>query len=150
MLSQTVEYALRAMVYLASDAEAARTSEQISQTTRVPHAYLSKVMKQLAQAGLVKSQRGVGGGFTLTNPPDRVTILQVVNAVDPVQRIRTCPLGLAAHGVKLCPLHKRMDDALDAVERAFAGSTLAEIIAEPTTSIPLCDFPPHSVDRVLG
>lgn len=141
MLSQTVEYALRAMVYLASEPDGLVTSEQLSRATVVPQAYLSKVMKQLVAAGLVTSQRGVGGGFLLARAAHEVTILEVVNAVDPLQRIRTCPLGLVAHGKHLCPLHRRMDDALDAMERAFARSTLAEVVAEPTTSKPLCEFP---------
>ena len=79
--------------------------------------------------------------MTLTKSPAEVTILEVVNAVEPIQRIRTCPLGLAAHGVHLCPLHKRLDNALAAVEEAFGSSTLAEVLAEPTRSKPLCPFP---------
>ena len=65
----------------------------------------------------------------------------MVNAVEPIQRIKTCPLGLAAHGVRLCPLHRRLDDALAPVEEAFGETTLAEVLAEPTESVPLCDFP---------
>jgi DNA-binding IscR family transcriptional regulator len=71
----------------------------------------------------------------------QITILEVVNAVEPLKRIRTCPLGLAAHGVHLCPLHSRMDAALATVEEALGSSTLAEVLAEPTRSIPLCPFP---------
>jgi Rrf2 family transcriptional regulator, nitric oxide-sensitive transcriptional repressor len=141
MFSQTVEYALRAVVYLANDPHVGRTTEQIAGVTLVPQAYLSKVMQQLAVAGLVRAQRGIGGGFTLLKEPDELTILEIVNAVDPIKRIRTCPLGLAAHGVRLCPLHKRMDQAMESVEEAFAKSTLAEILAEPTESVPLCAFP---------
>ena len=141
MISQTVEYALRAVVFLANDPKAGRTTEQIAKVTLVPQAYLSKVMQQLAAAGLVRAQRGIGGGFTLLKDPAVITILEIVNAVDPIKRIRTCPLGLAAHGVRLCPLHKRMDEALASVEKAFANSTLAEILAEPTESVPLCAFP---------
>jgi Rrf2 family transcriptional regulator, nitric oxide-sensitive transcriptional repressor len=141
VLSQTVEYALRAAVHLAKESPAARTTDQIAAATRVPRAYLSKVLQSLARAGLVRSQRGLGGGMTLAKSPDDVTILDVVNAVEPIQRIHTCPLGLAAHGVVLCPLHARLDKALAMVERAFQESTLAEILAEPTRSIPLCEFP---------
>lgn len=143
MISQTVEYALRAIVYLADGQGATRTSQQIAMATRVPQAYLSKVLHALVQAGLVTSQRGMHGGFTLAVPADQLSILEVVSAVDPIQRIRECPLGLAAHGVRLCPLHKRLDDALASVQKAFAETTLAEILAEPTESVPLCDFPPH-------
>ena len=48
---------------------------------------------------------------------------------------------LAAHGVRLCPLHRRLDDALALVEKAFASTTLAEVLAEPSRSVPLCPFP---------
>ena len=79
--------------------------------------------------------------MALTKPPSELTILDVVNAVEPIGRIRECPLGLRAHGVHLCPLHKRLDNALALVEKAFRQTTLAEILAEPTESHPLCDFP---------
>jgi len=141
MFSQTVEYALRAVVHLASEAPSPRTTDQIAVATRVPKAYLSKVLQGLSRGGIVHSQRGIGGGMTLTKDPDDLTILEVVNAVEPLGRIRECPLGLAAHGVRLCPLHKRLDNALATVEAAFRDTTLAEILAEPTGSPPLCEVP---------
>jgi Rrf2 family nitric oxide-sensitive transcriptional repressor len=142
MFSQRVEYALRAVVYLAREAPSARTTEEIARATRVPPAYLSKVLQSLSHGKVVRSQRGIGGGMALVKDPANLTILEVVNAVDALQRIRQCPLGLASHGVRLCPLHKRLDSALATVEEAFARTTLAEILDEPTSSIPLCDFPP--------
>ncbi|MBO0700867.1 MAG: Rrf2 family transcriptional regulator, partial [Zavarzinella sp.] len=139
MFSKTVEYALRAVAHLAYEAPNARTTEQISEATKVTPAYLSKVLQALSRAGILKSQRGVGGGIMLAKPAEELTILEVVNAVDPIQRIKTCPLGLKTHGVHLCPLHRRMDDALATVEAAFGGTTLAEVLAEPTRSPPLCE-----------
>ena len=141
MFSQTVEYALRAVVYLASQAPAARTTEEIAKATKVPQPYLAKVLQNLVAHGLVRSQRGVGGGISLAKTPEELTILEVVNAVDPIKRITTCPLDLASHGVRLCPLHRRVDNALAMVEKAFRGTTLAEVLAEPTSSVPLCEFP---------
>jgi Rrf2 family protein len=141
MLSQTVEYALRAVVHLADVAPEAATTDQIARVTRVPKAYLSKVLQSLVRGGIVRSQRGLGGGMTLVEPPSRLTILDVVNAVEPIGRIRTCPLGLPSHGTTLCPLHRRLDDALAEVERAFGSTTLAELLAEPSPSVPLCEFP---------
>lgn len=141
MISQTVEYALRAVAYLAQQSPEGRTTEEIAEVTRVPRAYLSKVLQALVRGGVVHSQRGIGGGMTLTRLPSELTILEVVNAVDPIQRIRSCPVGLASHGVRLCPLHRRLDNALALVEEAFGKSTLAEILAEPSPSTPLCEFP---------
>ena len=130
MFSQTVEYALRAVCHLAMHQPTAQTTDQIATATRVPPAYLSKVL-----------QRGVHGGIKLERAPADLTILEVVNAVDPLQRIETCPLKLASHGSRLCPLHHRLDSALAMVEEAFASTTLAEVLAQPTTSVPLCNFP---------
>jgi Rrf2 family protein len=145
MFSQTVEYALRAVCHLADQAPRSRTTDQIAAATRVPRAYLSKVLQGLVDGGIVHSQRGVRGGISLVKPPAEVTILEVVNAVDPIRRITTCPLGLAAHGVRLCPLHRRVDNALALVEQAFGSTTLAEVLSEPSESVPLCDFP-HVTD----
>jgi DNA-binding IscR family transcriptional regulator len=76
-----------------------------------------------------------------------VTILEVVNAVDPIRRIQSCPLDLASHGMRLCPLHRRLDNALALVEDAFRQTTLAEVLAEPGASVPLCDFPGRASSR---
>lgn len=147
MFSQTVEYALRAVVFLADQAPEGRTTDQIAQATRVPKAYLAKVLQGLCKAGLVHSQRGIGGGMTLAKEPAELTILEVVNAVEPLRRIRECPLGLTAHGIRLCPLHQRLDNALALVEAAFRETTLAEILAEPTGSPPLCEVPKLRANR---
>lgn len=141
MISQTAEYALRAIVYLAMNPGSAFTTQQISETTKVPAAYLSKVLQSLSKAHLVKSQRGLGGGFVLTKLPENISILEVLNAVDPIQRVRSCPLGLKAHGKVLCALHKRLDDATASIEKTFAQTTIAEILARPTPSTPLVEFP---------
>ncbi len=147
MFSQTVEYALRAVVHLAQWSPEARTTEQIATATLVPQAYLSKIIQGLSRGGVVRSRRGSGGGVTLAKTPEVLTILEVVNAVEPIGRITTCPLGLSAHGVNLCPLHRRLDAALASVEDAFRRTTLAEVLSEPTSSTPLCPVPRVARDR---
>jgi Rrf2 family protein len=141
MFSQKMEYALRAVVQLAYEAPAAQTVEQIAAATGVRQAYLAKVVQELRRAGVVRSQRGVGGGVSLEKAPQALTLLEVINAVDPIKRITTCPLGLAAHGARLCRLHKRVDNALAMIEDAFRNTTLAELLTEPDSSVPLCSFP---------
>jgi Rrf2 family protein len=140
MFSNTVEYALRAVVHLAHEAPAARTTAQIAEATRVPKDYLSKILQDLRKVGIVQTQRGVGGGVALAKRPEELTILDVVNAVEPIERLTTCPLNLPNHGTTLCPLHRRMDAAIATVEDAFRKSTLAEVLADPSSpSVPLCD-----------
>lgn len=128
MFSNTAEYALRAAVHLATESEGLRSSQSIAEATKVPAGYLSKILKDLADAGIVNSQRGPNGGFSLARPAEEITVLEVVNAVDPIMRIRKCPLNLPAHADCLCPLHQKLDDAIAVIEKAFGSSTLAEMV----------------------
>ncbi len=139
LLSQTAEYALRAAVWLADTPQTPHTTQEIAQVTKVPAGYLSKVMQALGRAGLVKSQRGLGGGFLLTHNPDELTVLDIINAVDPVQRIHTCPLNLKSHGKKLCPLHRKLDDAMADMEEAFATTMLSDLVNSNSKIKPLCE-----------
>ncbi|HJT31582.1 MAG TPA: Rrf2 family transcriptional regulator [Pirellulales bacterium] len=140
MISQTAEYALRAIVYLADQCDTPQTTRQIAEVTRVPAGYLAKVMQGLSRSGLVRAQRGLHGGFTLAVPPKELTVLNVVQAVDPLRRIERCPLGIVSHQ-SLCPLHRRLDNAVAMMEKSLACSTIAELLAEPkrgTAPKPLC------------
>lgn len=139
MISQTAEYALRAVVWLASSPERAHGTPQIAAAVKVPAGYLAKVMQRLARAGLVVSSAGRLGGFRIARPAGEISVFDVVNAVDPIRRIHNCPLGLASHGNRLCPLHRRLDEAAGAVETAFSGATIADLLSEETTSPPLCE-----------
>jgi len=148
MFSQTTEYALRAIIHLAGqEGLKAPTTAQISCATLIPSNYLAKVLRSLSRAALVHSQRGPGGGHKLTRNPAELTVLQVVNAVDSLTRIQSCPLG-PEHHQELCPLHRRLDSAIAMVEDAFAKTTIAELLPKPTSRKGTCQFPCVSVSEV--
>ncbi len=140
MFSQTTEYALRAAVWLAQNQGSPQTTQEIAAATQVPAAYLAKCLQAMGRAGLVHGSRGAGGGFELTRGPETLSVLDVVNAVDPIRRIKTCPLGLSAHRVKLCPLHKKLDDAIATIETSFRTTSLAEVLGTGSKHRPLCEF----------
>jgi Rrf2 family protein len=144
VISQTAEYALRAVVWLAENLNRPQTTEQIAQGMEVPAGYLSKVLQTLGRAGLVKSQRGVGGGFVLAKKPGMISTLDVINAVDPIQRIRECPLGRKAHGKRLCPLHYRIDAALALIEESFRTCTLDVLCSDSDSDAPRCGHRPKN------
>lgn len=149
VISRTAEYALRAVVHLAAaeGESVSQTVGQIAAGTHVPAGYLAKVLQSLGRSGIIASQRGLGGGFRLAKAPRETSIYDVIQAVDPVQRIRECPLGLDAHGTNLCPLHKRLDDAMSQIEEQFRATTIAELIEAPKgkkkliSKKELCAFP---------
>jgi Rrf2 family transcriptional regulator, nitric oxide-sensitive transcriptional repressor len=141
VLSQTCEYALRAVVFLADHQGEANTTEAIAEVTKIPVGYLAKIMQILAKAGLVSSQRGLHGGFTLERSPKDITMYEVMQCIDPIARITECPLKYAEHGTNLCSLHRRLDNAMQAVEVAFRKTTIAQLLAEESSNRPLCAFP---------
>ena len=139
MFSQTSEYALRVIVCLASATDGPLTIPQLAKITKTPEGYLAKVLRSFAKADLVRSQRGLHGGSVLARPADQITLYDVIQCVDPIRRIVTCPLNIPSHGTNLCPLHRRLDDAIASVEKVFRESTIADLVAQPTTSKPLGD-----------
>lgn len=142
MLSQTNEYALRAVVCLAQDPDRSLTTDALAELTGVPRGYLAKVLQLLRRAGIVVSQRGLHGGFALARAAGDLTVLNVVDAIDPLPRITTCPLGRREHGADLCPLHRTLQQVNRDVERALGATTLAALVHDPFAT-PLCEMPDH-------
>lgn len=139
MFSQTTEYALRAMALLAYYPDQLVPTPTLAEEAKVPPTYLAKVLQQLAGADLISGRRGVGGGYKLNRPATEIKLLDVINAVSPIKRITTCPLGLTDHGTNLCPLHRRMDTAAKQMIEMFGGVTLSDLISQRDGSKPLCD-----------
>jgi Rrf2 family protein len=138
MLPKTAEYALRAVVWLAREPAEPASADYLAENTQVPRRYLHKVLQDLVAAKLVRSQPGPGGGYALALAPGRITILDVVSAVAPLERIRHCPLGLPSH-TRLCPLHKELDKAYAATEKAFASVTISRLLRSSDAIVPLCE-----------
>ncbi|MGE5191590.1 MAG: RrF2 family transcriptional regulator, partial [Deltaproteobacteria bacterium] len=130
--------ALRAAVWLGRDPGRTASAEHLAKKTKVPRRYLHKVLQDLVRAGLVRSQPGPHGGYALAQRPERITILDVVSAVAPLQRIRHCPLGLASH-TRLCPLHSELDRVYAAAEQALARVTIAQLVHSKGPIVPLCE-----------
>ncbi len=140
MFSQTTEYALRAMSCLAYAPESPVSTTDLATQTRVPSNYLAKVLQILASAGLIVGRRGVGGGYRLSRSPAEITMLEVINAVTPIERIGQCPLGIKSHGTSLCSLHRRLDGGAASIIDLYGGITFEDIVrgqGEPRR--PLCD-----------
>ncbi len=139
MISQTVEYALRAVVTIAQHGGSPCTAQQISEISQVPAPYLSKMMQGLVRAELVASKRGLHGGFALTKSPAELTVWEVISAIEPIKRIRECPLGIGGHAGTLCPLHRRLDDAIAMVEKTFRETHVADLLSPSGGVMPLCE-----------
>jgi Rrf2 family nitric oxide-sensitive transcriptional repressor len=128
MLSQTVEYALRAVVYLARRYPDPVRVAEIADAVEAPRNYLAKVLGALARADLLASSRGPSGGFELTRVPSSIALADVVAAVEGTEE-RQCLLGTGRCGDNPnCPAHRRWAPVANAVDDFFGKTTLADLL----------------------
>lgn len=80
-LSARVDYALRAMAELAA-ADAPRTVDQLAGAQEIPGKYLESILGELRRGHLLRSQRGPDGGYRLARPADKISIADVIRALD--------------------------------------------------------------------
>ena len=138
LLSEACEYGLRAVVWLAQHPAEPQKAKDIAAGIKAAPGYLVKVLQELTKAGILSTRRGSQGGFTLESDPSVLTALEVINAIDPLERIRSCPLDLDSHGEELCPIHRRIDDAMGLIESSFEQLTIGDVIAGSSVSRPQC------------
>jgi Rrf2 family transcriptional regulator, nitric oxide-sensitive transcriptional repressor len=84
------------------------------------------------------AEYALGGGFALARPLGEMTVLDVINAVDPVQRIERCPLGRAEHAQRMCALHRRLDLGISLMEQVYGRTTIEELLDEADPVRSLC------------
>jgi len=129
VLSQTAEYALRAMAWLATHpaGEPMRVKD-LSVATGIPSHYLSKVMRRLVLAGLLVSQKGQGGGFLLSRAPDEIFFIDILIAVDAYSTDERCAFGWGqCDGEHPCPLHGSWSQLKEQLRSWAEGTSLADV-----------------------
>ncbi|MHB9093126.1 MAG: RrF2 family transcriptional regulator [Eubacteriales bacterium] len=113
-LNQATDYAFRAILYLAGQTRGKVVEAQaIARQQVVPMRFLLKIMPSLIKAGIVKSQRGVGGGYYLAKDPKDITFLDVVEAVEGPIAINRCLVDekyCSKHGAPTCQVHRALAD----------------------------------------
>jgi FeS assembly SUF system regulator len=129
-LSKLTDYAVVVLIKLSTRpdrCDAVQTSPGIATATGVPEPTVAKVLKALAGAGLVASQRGARGGYRLLRPLDDIAIADVITAVDGPIALTACVDGAPCETQGLCAVKGRWDLVNDAIRHALGGITLADM-----------------------
>ncbi len=140
LLSEACEYGLRAVVWMAQCPGKPQKVKDIAEEIRAAPGYLVKVLQELTKAGILTARRGSHGGFTLRSDPAQLTALDVINAIDPFERISTCPLDSHIHAGRLCPIHFRIDQSMAMIEESFRQLTILEVIENTASNNPFCEM----------
>lgn len=129
-LSRLTDYAVVVLVRLSrTDAAPVETAPGIAAATGIPEPTVAKVLKGLAQAGLVASQRGAHGGYRLNRPLATIPVADVIVAIDGPIALTACVEGATSvcDSQSLCPMAGRWGVVNDAISEALSAITLADM-----------------------
>lgn len=132
LLSRGADYAIRAMLDVAAQPEDRKTvTERIAIRQDIPAAFLSKVVAQLTQAGLLRTHRGAAGGVLLGRPAEEINVRQIVEAVQGPIVVNLCtgPYD-GCPRVGSCPASRVFREAQGSLDAVLESVTLAELTRE--------------------
>ncbi len=132
LITRATEYAIRAVLFLAKQPRSEVVfKKDICRTQNITPAFLTKIFQPLIKAGIVGSQRGVGGGFFLRKPPEEVTLLDIVQAQEGPLYLNQCLVqeGVCERDV-FCPIHGAWREIRGELTSTLSRYTFAHLMRE--------------------
>ncbi|MCR9143362.1 MAG: Rrf2 family transcriptional regulator [bacterium] len=129
MNQNSIDYVIRSLVYLGSlPASQYASGNEIAKHIDVSSSYLNKLLHSLVRVGILKSTTGPGGGFSLGRPPQKIHLLEAIEAVEGTVRLRDeCILGLSECSDRNpCPFHSDWVKHRKTLLKQFQNTTLAK------------------------
>lgn len=133
MFSKTVEYAIRAVLFVAQRSEHGRKVgiKAISRGINAPEHFLAKILQDLSRKGLIQSTKGPNGGFYLEEASRKNTLAEIVKAIDGDKLFTGCGLGLKVCSEKNpCPLHDEFKVIRMKISQMLESATVGEFNEE--------------------
>jgi Rrf2 family protein len=135
MLSNSCRYAIRAVIYIASQpTHSGKTGiKKISDDLNLPTPFLAKILQQLAKQKILSSSKGPHGGFSLLKDPKEITLLDIVKTIDNDDLFINCVM----HNCKcknvgnkelICPLHDDYEKVRESLKKMFGSKTIFEVV----------------------
>jgi Rrf2 family protein len=142
-LTRAADYAVRVMIYLASQPEGAVVSRTLlAKAAEAPESFLSKILQALARAGLVQARRGVEGGFSLLPRGARASLLDVVETIDGPIALNVCVTsGTSCHRHAECAAHRVWLRAQSAMLSVLREAMIAEMVPVRESCSTLLNLP---------
>ncbi len=126
--SNACDYAIRAAVHLAEHPDALVALKDITREESIPAPYVGKILQALVRADILQSVRGPRGGYALAHPPEKITLLMVVGAIDGTKALDGCVVGLGRCSADVpCPLHDAFAPVRATIRACLEDTTLASM-----------------------
>jgi Rrf2 family transcriptional regulator, iron-sulfur cluster assembly transcription factor len=137
MLSSTCKYAIRAVIYLASQELVNREKEmvgikKIARDLEIPSPFLSKILQTLSRHKILSSTKGPNGGFCLGRPANEIVLMQVVEIIDGVDFFKKCVIGVnyCSELENHCAMHTRFAQYREKLKNLFENETIENLVKD--------------------
>jgi Rrf2 family protein len=134
ILNQETDYGFRIILFLSREVEGKRIEAiEISKKECIPERFLFKIMRKLTKAGIVKSYRGVNGGFTLARSPVDITLLDIVEAVEGPICINVCFKGsnrCNKNFTDFCVVHRELASIRQDISSRLGASNFKMLVEQ--------------------
>jgi len=129
LFSRSSEYGIRAMAFLALQKGGKLSgAREIAEAEKIPMAFLWKILRLLTRRRLIRSFKGMGGGYELARPADQLKLSDVIAATDGNDLRQSCVLGLPeCDNRNPCPLHHRWKEVRGAMTEMLDDTSLADL-----------------------
>ena len=129
LFSRQCEHAIQAVIYLALKPAGEMTSaKELTKRLKVPYHFIGKILQDLTRKKLLVSLKGPTGGFGLALAPDKITLFQIVEAIDGVGLTHSCALGFTeCSDDHPCSVHDTWKDLREGVHQMLANRNIAEL-----------------------
>jgi FeS assembly SUF system regulator len=137
-VTKLADYGIVILTYLAARRENTYNARDIANLVNLPLPVVSKVLKLLGKSGLVKSQRGIKGGYGLAHPPEKITIAAIIRAVEGPIAVTECSTNRDCDLQTGCPVRTNWHLINQAIQSALEKISLAEMtrpMAQPLVSL---------------
>ena len=129
-LNLTTDYAIRIVLYLAIK-KTSVSSKEISQSLGVPSAYVLKITRRLAEAGLVSASVGMRGGISLGREPEAISLLDIIQVMENTIQINRCleaDCYCSRHASEDCPVRRVYVTLQEQMERTLSSTTIRSLM----------------------
>jgi Rrf2 family protein len=127
-IRRETDYAIRCIYYLAGKEKEITMVDEIAREMSVPKSFLAKILQRLSRADLVKSYVGVQGGFSLTKNPKRISLFDVILAIEGPVAMNKCTVNKKSCSLSsTCRIHPIWVQVRKDIEKVLKKSTFAAI-----------------------
>ena len=129
-ITRKTDYAIRCVLFLSQEAGRVVNANEIAESMTIPKSFLAKILQRLTRGRIVRSTQGIAGGFELTKEPAKVSILEVIEAIQGPAAVNICAIDEGNCDLSsVCPVHPVWVELREDIENRLKKESFAGLMA---------------------